>query len=158
MMNAKVGIVPFGDLTIHRDGMVVGMRGKLVGAPCGKGYRVASCSGKNKYVHHVVWEAFNGPIPNGLVIDHINSNRADNRLENLRLCTPTLNSLYRTEEGVWNPMKGKTNKYGVMLEAEKKRHWLGYYDTYDEAKELYDLAKLELIDTLETQMKKEYNL
>ncbi len=158
MMNAKVVIAPFGDLTVHRDGMVVGMRGKLVGAPCGKGYRVVPCSGKSKYVHHVVWEAFNGPIPNGLVIDHINSNRADNRLENLRLCTPSLNSLYRTEEGVWISSKKGGKQYGAMLEGGKKRHWLGSYDTYEEAKEIYDLAKLELIDTLETRMKKEYNL
>lgn len=38
-------------------------------------------------VHRLVWEAFNGKIPKGYVIDHINNNKKDNRLENLQLMT-----------------------------------------------------------------------
>ena len=38
-----------------------------------------------KYVHHLVWEAFRGKIPDGMEIDHINTVKTDNRLENLRL-------------------------------------------------------------------------
>ena len=38
-------------------------------------------------VHRLVWETWNGKIPNGLEIDHINCVRDDNRLENLRVCT-----------------------------------------------------------------------
>lgn len=36
-------------------------------------------------LHRIVWIAANGAIPKGKVIDHINRNRADNRLCNLRL-------------------------------------------------------------------------
>lgn len=45
--------------------------------------------GKRKYlkVHRLVWEAFNGPIPNGMQINHINEDKTDNRLENLNLMT-----------------------------------------------------------------------
>lgn len=41
----------------------------------------------NNLVHRLVWEAFNGEIPEGMEIDHINTIRDDNRLENLRLVT-----------------------------------------------------------------------
>lgn len=42
-------------------------------------------------VHHGVWTCFNGDIPEGLEIDHINDNSLDNRLENLQCITPSEN-------------------------------------------------------------------
>ena len=42
--------------------------------------------------HRLVWETWIGAIPEGLQIDHINRDRKDNRLENLRLVTPKGNS------------------------------------------------------------------
>lgn len=47
-------------------------------------------------VHRLLWTAFNGPIPEGLQINHLNENKADNRLENLSLCTPKENTNYGT--------------------------------------------------------------
>ena len=51
--------------------------------------------GKNKKtysVHRFIWECSNGVIPNGLVIDHINDVKDDNRLINLHLLTKSENS------------------------------------------------------------------
>ena len=42
-------------------------------------------------IHKLVFETFVGEIPNGYQIDHINTIRTDNRLENLRLVTPKEN-------------------------------------------------------------------
>ena len=42
---------------------------------------------KSYLVHPFVWECFNGLIPEGKVIDHINNNKEDNRLCNLQLVT-----------------------------------------------------------------------
>lgn len=42
-------------------------------------------------VHRLVWEAFNGKIPEGMQINHINEDPSDNRLENLNLMTPKEN-------------------------------------------------------------------
>ena len=42
---------------------------------------------KGYQVHRFVWECFNGIIPEGKVIDHINNDKEDNRLCNLQLIT-----------------------------------------------------------------------
>ena len=46
---------------------------------------------KRYHVHRFVWECFNGIIPDGKVIDHINNDKEDNRLCNLQLITPQQN-------------------------------------------------------------------
>lgn len=47
--------------------------------------------GKTVYVHRLVWEAANGPIPAGMCIDHIDGDRQNNVLSNLRLVSMALN-------------------------------------------------------------------
>ena len=46
---------------------------------------------KKYYVHRFVWECFNGNIPQGKVIDHINNHKDDNRLCNLQMMTQQQN-------------------------------------------------------------------
>ena len=43
--------------------------------------------GQRFLVHRLVWEAFNGPIPEGMEVNHVNECTWDNRLENLNLLT-----------------------------------------------------------------------
>lgn len=50
---------------------------------------------KNMKVHRFVWEEFNGKIPQGYQIDHINNDKKDNRLDNLRIVTPKVNNRKR---------------------------------------------------------------
>lgn len=38
-------------------------------------------------LHRLIWEAFNGPIPEGKEVNHINEVKTDNRVENLNLMT-----------------------------------------------------------------------
>ena len=71
-----------------------------------KGKFLTPCKKKNGYlqvnlwkngiketytVHRLVYEAFNGVIPEGLHVNHINENKEDNRIENLNLMTPKEN-------------------------------------------------------------------
>lgn len=64
-----------------------------------KGYRVATlhCDGFRKQVklHRLVWIAAHGLPPLDTLIDHRNRCKDDNRLENLRLADPLLNSQNR---------------------------------------------------------------
>lgn len=48
-------------------------------------------------VHRLVWEAFNGEIPEGMEVNHINEDKTDNRYpENLNLMSPMENCNWGT--------------------------------------------------------------
>ena len=46
------------------------------------------------YVHRMVWEAFRGPIPSGLEINHRDGNRKNNHIDNLEIVTRSDNMLH----------------------------------------------------------------
>lgn len=72
-------------------GKFIGKRNcQLVGSQVGGYIRyTVRVNKKTKSVNaaRVVWESFYGLIPKGYEIDHINSDKSDNRLSNLRVVT-----------------------------------------------------------------------
>jgi len=65
--------------------------GSIAGTLRNQGYVYVQLNRNFYPVHRVVWEIFNGPIPEGLQIDHKNNIRNDNRIGNLRLSTQLQN-------------------------------------------------------------------
>ena len=92
--------------------------------------------------------------PKGIIVDHINRNRADNRKSNLRFVNNSQNSANR---GLQKSYKGrpKTSKYkGVSWNIEHSKWWSqiecrgkkygSYHDTEIEAAEVYNKRAIKL--------------
>ena len=56
------------------------------------GYGVITIKRKSLFVHRYIWERVNGPIPEGLVIDHKCRNRACFNVDHLRVVTIKVNN------------------------------------------------------------------
>lgn len=69
-------------------------------------------NGKAFGAHRIIWQLERGPIPDGVQIDHIDGNPLNNRLENLRLATPAINSRNKSMRS-----DNKTGVVGVSLEV-----------------------------------------
>lgn len=77
-----------------------------LGATTKKGYvRICVSMDGQQYhglAHRIVWVMANGPIPDGAQIDHLNGNKADNRLANLDLVTGAENMRRAAMNGLTN--------------------------------------------------------
>lgn len=91
--------------------------GKRKGHLCTNGYKSVMIQKDNKchYMleHRVVWWWFHPETDENLVVDHLNSDRGDNRIENLEAVTSSENTKRIYERGRGNPpvgeKSGKTN-------------------------------------------------
>ena len=69
-----------------RTGSGPNQPGKQAGCKAGAyGYHVLNLKGKQYSVHRIIWEMHYGTIPKDLTVDHIDRNKQNNRIENLRL-------------------------------------------------------------------------
>lgn len=125
-----------------------------------KRVKLVDNNGKRKcyLVHRLVYQSFNGEINDNMVIDHINQNKQDNKLENLRMitqsenvknCNKTLsnNKLFQSNSNFVNiSTKYKCydfsnysineigeikNKYGKILKTTKNNGYIKCY-LYDD--------------------------
>lgn len=86
----------------HRSGKKYKREGKiLTPITTHNGYLRVGLGGcksqKRFFVHRLVYEAFVGPIPEGMQVNHINEIKTDNRPENLNLMTPKENNNWGTK-------------------------------------------------------------
>ena len=98
--------------------------------------------------HRLAWAFFYDQDPGSMQIDHIDQNKSNNKIINLRLANHALNNAYAGPQ--------KNNKLGVKgvyyvegkfvacIKKNKKKYHLGSYDTIEEASNVYWAAAEEL--------------
>jgi hypothetical protein len=97
----------------------------------------------NKFIshHRFAWFYYYGSIDETLYIDHINQNKLDNRIINLRLVTSQQNSFNKTNKGVYKVKRKNDIVYISKIKLNNKSIHLGTFATENEAKEEYLKAK-----------------
>lgn len=104
------------------------------------GYIRVRRNNKEYRAHRIIWELFNGPIPEGMLIDHKDGDKFNNRIDNLRLATRqqnNVNSVSRTKLPKGISKVGK-DKYRVRITIDGKQTHIGIYPSIEEAKAVYD--------------------
>lgn len=81
-------------------------------------------------------------IDKNIVCDHMDGNIYNNRKNNLRLVSNSINLLNRETKGYY---KTKNNKYQVQIRVDNKRINLGTYESEDKAKEIFNNYKNNII-------------
>lgn len=112
------------------------------------GYIQVRLNYKLHSAHRIIWEMHNGPIPEGMRIDHESMDTANNRLDNLRLATAIQNSgnsrARKTNKcGVKGICKHQDGGYAAYIGIDGKTKYLGLRATPEEAHELYKAAAIE---------------
>lgn len=96
-------------------------------------YVVTKINGKIHRFHQVVLKP-----QNGYVIDHINRNKLDNRRENLRYATYSVNRINSNKRsdntsGRTGVYKAKNGKWIALISVNHKLKSLGYYQDINDA-------------------------
>jgi hypothetical protein len=124
--------------------------GDLAGARTAAGYREVMIDRSHCKVHRVAWALTYGEWPQWPV-DHIDGNRSNNAICNLREITESGNShnvhVPRAHNktgylGVWQVAKNQ--RFVAEIRSNGVKHHIGYFDTAEEAHAAYLKKKKEL--------------
>ena len=120
----------------------MGKIGMPVGGDDGHGYRMCALLGHKFKVHQIVWLMCNEKLPE-LPIDHIDHDRRNNKVGNLRLVTDfenmqNLSAAKSSMTGIRKDDKG--NGWSANINIGKKKTYLGYFKTKEDARAAYVAA------------------
>lgn len=121
--------------------------GQKAGGIKGQGYGYIQYLKKMYSMSHLAWLHFYGKYP-AMYIDHINGDRFDNRIANLREATPAEN-VQNIRKAPSNSSHGflgasfdkEKNKWRARIRVNGKKISLGRYNTPEEASSAYIDAK-----------------
>lgn len=124
--------------------------GKTVGFIDRGGYRRFMFGGTTvTSVHRYIFETYHGrKIKEGYVINHINWNKDDNRIDNLEEVTSQQNSQWRgrnkNNTTGFKGVRKEGKNYRAVVHVDGQNHNLGFYDTAEEAACAYNNRVKEL--------------
>ena len=102
---------------------------------------------KNIAAARIIWEMHYGHLPQGMVVDHVDRNPMNNRLDNLRPATNKQNSRNSAKlrnstlpRGVYKSNKKKTWDARIMVDG--KNLWIGTFACPEKAHEAYVNASI----------------
>lgn len=130
------------ELFEYRDGVLYNRfsRGPraIKGAPAGginpsTGYMRVAINGRIYQISRLIYTMHHGVIPEGMQIDHINGEKLDNRVENLRVATPTQNEWNKQRVGV----RFESGKWRAKFTYQNKQYHIGMFDTREKAETAY---------------------
>ncbi len=116
-----------------------GKAGDIAGSLDGNGYLTIKHKCEKLLAHRLAWFISTGEISKKLQIDHINGDRSDNRLSNIRMVTCAVNAKNRARSlrntsgctGVsWDKSSGK---WHARISNDGKRVSIGVYDDLNDA-------------------------
>lgn len=114
---------------------------KIITKPNKHGYICPSINYKKIYLHRIIAAAFLGldMTDTNCQVDHIDKNKSNNRLENLRLVNNQKNAFNQKAKGYsWNKPLGKWTS-SIVLDG--KQYHLGCYVLEQDARQAYLEAK-----------------
>jgi hypothetical protein len=112
------------------------------------GYYAICINYKRQYSHRIIFMMHHGYMPE--YVDHIDGNRKNNKIENLRDATHSENMCnQKLRSDNKSGLKGinwhkAANKWRAFIAFRKKQYHLGLFDNIDDAKKAIDLKRIEL--------------
>ena len=127
-------------------GLIYTPRSKETIAKDKRGYKTLGVNNSNYkfqlWAHHFAWYMVYGNV-DFIMLDHINRNKNDNRISNLRIVTSSENSHNKKSIGCW--FDTNRNKWATAINIDGVRKPLGRFNTKEEALEVYMSHKKHLI-------------
>ena len=123
--------------------------GQIAGRVTDKGYRQIMVDGVRYAGHRLVWLLHHGCFPEH-EIDHINGDRDDNRISNLREATKSENqqniggSRKHSKTGLVGASYHAGNRWKAQIRVNGKKYHLGLFSSPEEAHLAYLRAKAEM--------------